>query len=206
MTFKKILCVLLCCAALVSCNTKKYYPAMYEPATGGDTISPAGDKVVIMTEEYAVEESTGLIEDEADTVSFKSMPATVSATAPAEEQVADSTEAAKTATAGKAGESPAVAAAATDKISKSQDVHSNLDGSPLAMRYHVVVGSFQSEANALNLSNVLKKQGCNSIVVVTNNSKYRVFYYSTNDESDLREHLAQARKLYPDAWMLDTLQ
>ena len=99
-----------------------------------------------------------------------------------------------------------MAAAATDKISKSQDVHSNLDGSPLAMRYHVVVGSFQSEANALNLSNVLKKQGCNSIVVVTNNSKYRVFYYSTNDESDLREHLAQARKLYPDAWMLDTLQ
>lgn len=165
---------------------------MYEPATNGNQVQPAADKVVIMTEEFAVDEDSGLIEDESDTLSFQSIGQPSDAG-----QSADSLDNTKT---------PAVAAAATDNISRSTEVYSNLDGSPLAMRYHVVVGSFQSETNARNLCNLLKKQGCNSIVVVTNNSKYRVFYYSTNDESDLREHLAEARKIYPDAWMLDTIQ
>lgn len=166
---------------------------MYEPATNGNQITPAADKVVIMTEEYAVEGESGLIEDESDTLSFQTA-GRISDIQQSEDSLDKTTK------------TSAVEAAATDNISRSSEVYSNLDGSPLSMRYHVVVGSFQSETNAMNLCNLLKKQGCNSIVVITNNSKYRVFYYSTNDEADLREHLAEARKIYPDAWMLDTIQ
>ncbi len=89
-----------------------------------------------------------------------------------------------------------------DKISESTDVYTKIDGSKVTSIYHVVVGSFQSKINAENLCSTLKNVGKNSFVAQNQQGMFRVFYYSTNAESEVRQALTEARTQYPDAWML----
>ena len=89
-----------------------------------------------------------------------------------------------------------------DKIVESSDKYTTEDGAQVVYAYHVVVGSFSSRTNASNLSIELNKSGIKATVAVNQNGLYRVFYYSTDNEPDVRAVLAKARKKYPDAWML----
>ena len=89
-----------------------------------------------------------------------------------------------------------------EKIVESSDKYTTEDGAEVVYAYHVVVGSFSSRANASNLSIELNKSGVKATVAVNQNGLYRVFYYSTDNEPDVRTVLAKARKKYPDAWML----
>ena len=90
----------------------------------------------------------------------------------------------------------------TEKIVESSDKYTTEDGKDVVYAYHVVVGSFSSRANANNLSIELNKSGIKATVARNQNGLYRVFYYSTDNEPEVRQVLAKARKKYPDAWML----
>jgi cell division septation protein DedD len=90
----------------------------------------------------------------------------------------------------------------TEKIVESSDKYTTEDGVEVVYAYHVVVGSFSSRANANNLSIELNKSGIKATVARNQNGLYRVFYYSTDNEPEVRQVLAKARKKYPDAWML----
>ena len=90
----------------------------------------------------------------------------------------------------------------TEKIVESSDKYTTEDGKDVVYAYHVVVGSFSSRANATNLSIELNKSGIKATVARNQNGLYRVFYYSTDNEPEVRQVLAKARKKYPDAWML----
>ena len=90
----------------------------------------------------------------------------------------------------------------TEKIVESTDKYTTEDGKDVVYAYHVVVGSFSSRANASNLSIELNKSGIKATVARNQNGLYRVFYYSTDNEPEVRQVLAKARKKYPDAWML----
>lgn len=90
----------------------------------------------------------------------------------------------------------------TEKIVESSDKYTTDDGKDVVYAYHVVVGSFSSRANATNLSIELNKSGVKATVARNQNGLYRVFYYSTDNEPEVRKVLAKARKKYPDAWML----
>lgn len=89
-----------------------------------------------------------------------------------------------------------------EKIVESTDKYTTEDGADVVYAYHVVVGSFSSRANANNLSIELNKSGIKATVARNQNGLYRVFYYSTDNEPEVRQVLAKARKKYPDAWML----
>ena len=89
-----------------------------------------------------------------------------------------------------------------EKIVESSDKYTTEDGKDVVYAYHVVVGSFSSRANATNLSIELNKSGIKATVARNQNGLYRVFYYSTDNEPEVRQVLAKARKKYPDAWML----
>ncbi len=89
-----------------------------------------------------------------------------------------------------------------EKIVESTDKYTTEDGKDVVYAYHVVVGSFSSRANASNLSIELNKSGIKATVARNQNGLYRVFYYSTDNEPEVRQVLAKARKKYPDAWML----
>ena len=90
----------------------------------------------------------------------------------------------------------------TEKFVESSDKYTTEDGKDVVYAYHVVVGSFSSRANATNLSIELNKSGIKATVARNQNGLYRVFYYSTDNEPEVRQVLAKARKKYPDAWML----
>lgn len=90
----------------------------------------------------------------------------------------------------------------TEKIVESSDKYTTEDGNDVVYAYHVVVGSFSSRVNATNLSIELNKSGIKATVARNQNGLYRVFYYSTDNEPEVRQVLAKARKKYPDAWML----
>lgn len=89
-----------------------------------------------------------------------------------------------------------------EKIVESTDKYTTEDGKDVVYAYHVVVGSFSSRTNASNLSIELNKSGIKATVARNQNGLYRVFYYSTDNEPEVRQVLAKARKKYPDAWML----
>ena len=89
-----------------------------------------------------------------------------------------------------------------EKIVESSDKYTTEDGKNVVYAYHVVVGSFSSRANANNLSIELNKSGVKATVARNQNGLYRLFYYSTDNEPEVRQVLAKARKKYPDAWML----
>ena len=90
----------------------------------------------------------------------------------------------------------------TEKMVESTDKYTTEDGADVVYAYHVVVGSFSSRTNASNLSIELNKSGVKATVARNQNGLYRVFYYSTDNEPEVRQMLAKARKKYPDAWML----
>ena len=92
--------------------------------------------------------------------------------------------------------------APSEKIVESADKYTTEDGAEVVYAYHVVVGSFSSRVNANNMSIELNKTGIKATVAVNQNGLYRVFYYSTDNEPDVRAVLEKARKKYPDAWML----
>jgi cell division protein FtsN len=72
-------------------------------------------------------------------------------------------------------------------------------------RYHVIVGSFASEENALRLRNRLNNAGYASIIMLNAANMNRVSIAGFNDEFAAREELRRVRMTFPeyqDAWLL----
>lgn len=76
------------------------------------------------------------------------------------------------------------------------------DASALNNKYHVVVGSFKSQANAKGLQVTLKNEGNKSLVVVNEQGWYRVLIASYNDYSQARARINEIKSRFADAWVL----
>jgi cell division protein FtsN len=72
-------------------------------------------------------------------------------------------------------------------------------------RYHVIVGSFANEENAIRLRNRLNESGYASIIMLNESNMNRVSIAGFDDEYSAREELRRIRQAYPeykDAWLL----
>jgi cell division protein FtsN len=72
-------------------------------------------------------------------------------------------------------------------------------------RYHIVVGSFANEENAIRLRNKLNGIGYISIIMLNESNMNRVSIAGFDDEFAAREELRRVRYSYPeyqDAWLL----
>jgi cell division protein FtsN len=72
-------------------------------------------------------------------------------------------------------------------------------------RYHVVVGSFANEYNAIRLRDKLNEAGYTSIIMLNRSNMNRVSIAGFDDEFAAREELRRVRYVYPeyhDAWLL----
>jgi cell division protein FtsN len=72
-------------------------------------------------------------------------------------------------------------------------------------RYHVIVGSFANEENAVRLRNKLNGAGYTSIIMLNESNMNRVSIAGFNDEFSAREELKRIRYSFPeyhDAWLL----
>lgn len=101
-----------------------------------------------------------------------------------------------------AAEEAAIAAAAKAKVEKVKVIESSIktDG-----KYHVVVGSFKSLANARTACETLVEQGYTPNIVENEDGMYRVTVFNEAAEDTARKKLAQVKIKYPqydDAWLL----
>lgn len=72
-------------------------------------------------------------------------------------------------------------------------------------RYHVIVGSFSNEDNAIRLRDKLNEAGYASIIMRNASYMNRVSIAGFDDEFSAREELRRVRHIYPeyrDAWLL----
>ncbi|MDR1414262.1 MAG: SPOR domain-containing protein [Odoribacteraceae bacterium] len=72
-------------------------------------------------------------------------------------------------------------------------------------RFHVIVGSFSNEENAIRLRNKLNSDGYVSIIMLNEARMNRVSVAGFDDETSAREELRRIRGAYPeyqDAWLL----
>jgi cell division protein FtsN len=152
--------------------SKQYYPQMYEKAGEDEMENVFIDSAV---QEDAKQEEVKQVEEVKPVEEVKQVVDTVKTEAEVEK---------------------------SEKIVESSDKYTTEDGADVVYAYHVVVGSFSSRTNASNLSIELNKSGVKATVARNQNGLYRVFYYSTDNEPEVRQVLAKARKKYPDAWML----
>ncbi len=76
------------------------------------------------------------------------------------------------------------------------------------MRYCVIVGSFITEQNAINLRNNLIRQGFLGTSIMRNDEgMFRVSAGCNNSHEDAWQEVCRLRRLYPqfrDAWLLET--
>ncbi len=78
------------------------------------------------------------------------------------------------------------------------------EGKALNLQYHIVVGSFQDKLNAQNLVDQIMQTGNGSpSVAIAPDGKFRVFYFSSNDEAEARKVLSQIKDEYQSAWLLN---
>lgn len=152
--------------------SKQYYPQMYEKAGEDEMENVFIDSAV---QEDAKQEEVKQVDEVKPVEEVKQVVDTVKTEAEVEK---------------------------SEKIVESSDKYTTEDGADVVYAYHVVVGSFSSRTNASNLSIELNKSGVKATVARNQNGLYRVFYYSTDNEPEVRQVLAKARKKYPDAWML----
>jgi cell division protein FtsN len=71
-------------------------------------------------------------------------------------------------------------------------------------RYHVIVGSFANEDNAVRLRNRLTAAGYVSIIMMNESNMNRVSIAGFDDELSARDELRRVRPEYHDAWLLVT--
>ncbi|MDR2129663.1 MAG: SPOR domain-containing protein [Odoribacteraceae bacterium] len=72
-------------------------------------------------------------------------------------------------------------------------------------RYHVIVGSFSNETNAIKLRDKLNSAGYVSIIMLNESNMNRVSISGFDDEFSAREELRRIRHIFPeyhDAWLL----
>lgn len=85
-----------------------------------------------------------------------------------------------------------------------QNVYKDEDGKALSLQYHIVVGSFQDKLNAQNLVDQIMQKGEGSpSIAIAPDGKFRVFYFSSNDEAEARKVLSQIKEEYQSAWLLN---
>ena len=163
-------------ASLMACS-KQYYPQMYEKAGEDEMENVFIDSAVLedAKQEDVKQEEVKQVEEVKKVEEIKQVVDTVKTETEVEK---------------------------SEKIVESSDKYTTEDGADVVYAYHVVVGSFSSRTNASNLSIELNKSGVKATVARNQNGLYRVFYYSTDNEPEVRQVLAKARKKYPDAWML----
>ncbi len=68
--------------------------------------------------------------------------------------------------------------------------------------YHVVIGSFGKQNNAINLQAQMRQEGYQPIVVVNKNGMYRVILQSFDAYQGARTKISEIVTKFPDAWVL----
>ena len=76
------------------------------------------------------------------------------------------------------------------------------DSDAMNSKYHVVVGSFKSQSNAKGLKETLNSEGNRAIVVINEQSMYRVIIASYNEYSQARSKINGINNRFADAWVL----
>lgn len=92
---------------------------------------------------------------------------------------------------------------------RSQEEKVTLTHGASMKRYHVIVGSFANEQNAINLRNKLNGQGYTSVIMRNDSGMSRVSIAGYDEEIPARNELMQVRDRfdeYKDAWLLITRQ
>lgn len=101
-----------------------------------------------------------------------------------------------------AAEEAAIAAAAKAREEKVKVVETK---TAVAGKYHVVVGSFKSLANAKAASDIVANLGYTPSIMENEEGLYRVAVYNAETEDTARKKLAQIKmkySQYADAWLL----
>ncbi|MCQ2351311.1 MAG: SPOR domain-containing protein [Paludibacteraceae bacterium] len=174
---KKFL-LLLCVVVATACTASKYTPEMYERAIAyADTVPVYIHDTIIIRDTVVVRDTVIIKEQVAAPVVA---PVVVPAASPA------------------ASPSPAASSAASNEFRDE-------DGNTLQQQYHIVLGVFQNKLNAQNLvDNIMQKGEGSPSIAIGPDGLYRVFYFSSNNESEARSVLADAKDDYPSAWLLNT--
>ncbi len=68
--------------------------------------------------------------------------------------------------------------------------------------YHVVVGSFGIKNNAINLKNILLKEGNDALVVQNEQGMFRVIIASYEDYNSAHNKISKIEKRFADSWVL----
>lgn len=76
------------------------------------------------------------------------------------------------------------------------------DSDAMNSKYHVVVGSFKSQSNAKGLKETLNSEGNKAIVVINEQSMYRVIIASYNEYAQARSKINAIKNRFADAWVL----
>lgn len=74
--------------------------------------------------------------------------------------------------------------------------------SAMSKKYHVVVGSFSIQSNAINLRNTLLNEGNEALIVVNENGMFRVLVASFNDYTVAHQKIDAIKSRFADAWVL----
>lgn len=72
----------------------------------------------------------------------------------------------------------------------------------MSKKYHVVVGSFKVQENALNLRSKLINGGNNALTVENESGMLRVIIASFNDYNEAHQKRDEIKDAYPGAWVL----
>lgn len=72
----------------------------------------------------------------------------------------------------------------------------------LKFKYHVVVGSFEKQANAKRLQTILNGEGNKAVVVVNETGKFRVLIASFNDYKEAHVRIKDIATRFEGAWVL----
>lgn len=174
--------VLFILAVLVSgyCYAVKYTPEMYEKAISNV------DTLVVYVHDTVVVRDTVVVHDTIKAEQQK--PVVVAIT-----EIADTVKKSVT----KSVEEKSVAG-------PQQKAYRDEDGKALQTQYHIVLGVFQSKLNAQNLvDNIMQKGEGSPSISIGPDGLFRVFYFSSDSETEARQMLVQAKEDYPSAWLLN---
>jgi len=91
-----------------------------------------------------------------------------------------------------------------DTVVVRDTLYKDESGKSLSQQYHIVIGSFQDKLNARNLLDQVMQKGEGSPSIATSpEGKFRVLYFSSDNEEEARKVLSQIKEEYPSAWLLN---
>lgn len=76
------------------------------------------------------------------------------------------------------------------------------DSNAMNSKYHVVVGSFNSQSNAIGLKETLISEGNKAIVVINRQGMYRVIIASFDEYSQARTKINNINHRFEGSWVL----